>query len=139
MYFQGIFFCQSSQTESLLHSALERAHEIDAMTVAQRRALPLCGVPVSLKDSVDVEGVDTTNGLAAKVNKPCADSAVIVQIMVRAGAVPFVKTNIPQTLMSFECSNPLYGRTTNPYRCACLMRTILVIMSNASHVHGSIA
>lgn len=32
-----------------------------------------------------------------------------------AGAVPFVKTNVPQTMLSFECSNPLFGRTTNPY------------------------
>lgn len=32
-----------------------------------------------------------------------------------AGAVIFVKTNVPQTMFMFECSNPLWGRTTNPY------------------------
>lgn len=32
-----------------------------------------------------------------------------------AGAVLFVKTNVPQTMFMFECSNPLWGRTTNPY------------------------
>lgn len=26
-----------------------------------------------------------------------------------------VKTNVPQTMLSFECNNPLWGRTTNPY------------------------
>jgi Asp-tRNA(Asn)/Glu-tRNA(Gln) amidotransferase A subunit family amidase len=35
-----------------------------------------------------------------------------------AGAIPFVKTNIPQTMLAFECSNPLWGRTTNPFSSA---------------------
>ena len=34
--------------------------------------------------------------------------------MIDAGAIPFVKTNVPQTLLSFECSNYLWGSTTNP-------------------------
>ena len=32
-----------------------------------------------------------------------------------AGAVIIAKTNVPQTMLSFECSNPLFGRTSNPY------------------------
>ncbi|KAG9029896.1 hypothetical protein FS837_003439, partial [Tulasnella sp. UAMH 9824] len=32
-----------------------------------------------------------------------------------AGGIPFVKTNVPQTMLSFECANPLWGRTLNPY------------------------
>ena len=31
------------------------------------------------------------------------------------GGIPFVKTNVPQTLMSFECSNPVWGSTLNPF------------------------
>jgi amidase len=38
-----------------------------------------------------------------------------VEFLLAAGAVPFVKTNIGQLLMSFESSNPLWGVTTNPY------------------------
>jgi len=38
-----------------------------------------------------------------------------VQYLIDSGAIPFVKTNIPQTMFAFECSNPLWGRTTNPY------------------------
>jgi amidase len=38
--------------------------------------------------------------------------------MVDAGAVPFVKTNVPQTMYSYECNNPIWGRTTNPYDAA---------------------
>ena len=32
-----------------------------------------------------------------------------------AGAIIIAKTNVPQTMLSFECSNPLWGVTTNPY------------------------
>lgn len=32
-----------------------------------------------------------------------------------AGAVLLVKTNVPQTMFAFECCNPVWGRTTNPY------------------------
>ena len=35
--------------------------------------------------------------------------------LLAAGAVLYVKTNIPQTMFTFECSNPVWGRTTNPY------------------------
>jgi Asp-tRNA(Asn)/Glu-tRNA(Gln) amidotransferase A subunit family amidase len=32
------------------------------------------------------------------------------------GAVPFVRTNVPQSLMSIACSNAIYGRTENPHK-----------------------
>ena len=39
----------------------------------------------------------------------------LVQEVISLGGIPFVKTNVPQTLMSFECSNPVWGITTNPF------------------------
>jgi Asp-tRNA(Asn)/Glu-tRNA(Gln) amidotransferase A subunit family amidase len=39
---------------------------------------------------------------------------LLVQEILKLGGIPFVKTNVPQTLMSFECSNPLWGTTSNP-------------------------
>ena len=45
-----------------------------------------------------------------------ADSSPQVVSQLRAaGAIIIAKTNIPQTLLGFECNNPLWGRTTNPY------------------------
>ena len=42
--------------------------------------------------------------------------AVIVQVLRAQGAIPgFCRTNIPQTMLSFECSNPIYGQTANPH------------------------
>ena len=41
--------------------------------------------------------------------------AFIFQVLKKQGAVPFVRTNVPQTMLSYECSNPLYGLTVNPH------------------------
>ncbi|XP_034510961.1 vitamin D3 hydroxylase-associated protein [Ailuropoda melanoleuca] len=75
---------------------------------------PLYGVPVSLKDVYDCKGHDSTCGLAQFPEKPAAKDGVIVKVLKAQGAIPFVKTNIPQTLFSFQCSNPIYGQTLNP-------------------------
>ena len=39
----------------------------------------------------------------------------LVQIVRDAGGIPFVKTNLSQCMMFFECVNPIWGRTLNPY------------------------
>ncbi|XP_053433365.1 vitamin D3 hydroxylase-associated protein-like isoform X2 [Nycticebus coucang] len=74
----------------------------------------LYGVPISLKDTYDCKGHDSTCGLAQFLEKPAAKDGVIVQLFKAQGAIPFVKTNIPQTLLSYDCSNPIFGQTLNP-------------------------
>ncbi|KAH7018515.1 amidase [Microdochium trichocladiopsis] len=76
---------------------------------------PLAGIPVSLKDTICVGGFDTTVGFSSFVgNKESKDGAV-VRLLKDAGAVPYVKTNLPITMLSFESANDVWGRTTNPY------------------------
>jgi amidase len=77
---------------------------------------PLHGLPVSLKDQLcmkDLEtimgdhcpripltaGADRAAGYVSWVGKYAKHNAVLVDIMIEAGAVPFVRTNVPQTLM----------------------------------------
>lgn len=74
----------------------------------------LYGVPVSLKDSIDCQGHDTTLGFIKNINKPVAEDSVVVQVLRRQGAIPFVKTNIPQSLISYDCNNLIFGQTFNP-------------------------
>jgi Asp-tRNA(Asn)/Glu-tRNA(Gln) amidotransferase A subunit family amidase len=79
---------------------------------------PLAGIPVSLKDTVVVGGYDASVGYSSFVgNAPAADGA-IVRMLKDAGAVPYVKTNLPITLLSFESSNDLWGRSGNPHNPA---------------------
>ncbi|KAH9896951.1 amidase signature enzyme [Cubamyces lactineus] len=79
---------------------------------------PLAGVPVSIKDCIDIEGHDTTLGFSANAGKPAHASAPLVRLLRDAGALLYVKTALPTACLSFECSSDLFGATTNPYNPA---------------------
>ena len=82
----------------------------------------LYGLPVSVKDCVNVKERDSTLGLVSACGKgvgvnvnDSVEDSLLVELLRAAGAIPFVKTNVPQTMISFECRNPLWGTTTNPW------------------------
>ncbi|EGO03337.1 hypothetical protein SERLA73DRAFT_83265 [Serpula lacrymans var. lacrymans S7.3] len=77
--------------------------------------LPLAGVPVSLKDCIDIEGYDTTLGFSSRANHPVTTSSAIVRLLRDAGALMHVKTTTPTGVLGLDTSSDLFGRTTNPY------------------------
>ncbi|KAI9510201.1 amidase signature enzyme [Russula earlei] len=80
------------------------------------RAGSLAGMPVSLKDTVGVAGFASCIGYSSPSRLvPYQKDAAIVRLLRDAGAYPFVKTNVPITLLSFESSSDVWGRSTNPY------------------------
>ncbi|KAJ7130606.1 amidase signature domain-containing protein [Mycena epipterygia] len=123
-------------TEVLFEYGRKRAKELDVeFEKTNRLKGPLHGVPISVKVQDDIEGYDTTIGFISCIDKPAQSNADVrsahivlamnfdfafqfVQSMLDAGAVPFVKTNVPQTMYSYECNNPIWGRTSNPYNAA---------------------
>ncbi|THX00591.1 amidase signature enzyme [Aureobasidium pullulans] len=76
---------------------------------------PLAGIPVSLKDSIVVGGYDASVGYSGKCFKPHAADGAMVRLLKDAGAIPFVKTALPITLLSFESTNDVWGRCKNPH------------------------
>ncbi|XP_050817664.1 fatty-acid amide hydrolase 1-like [Gopherus flavomarginatus] len=80
----------------------------------QKKKDLLYGVPVSIKDSINCKGHDSTLGLVKRLNQPAAEDCVVVQVLKRRGALPFVKTNVPQSLLNYDCSNLIFGQTVNP-------------------------
>ena len=103
-------------SEVCFKDALTQAEELDRQQAKNKNNIGrLHGLPISLKDSVGVKGLDTTLGLTRFTHQPMTEDALIVQLLKKQGAIIYAKTNIPQTLLSFECSNPLWGRSTNPY------------------------
>ncbi|EAQ93552.1 hypothetical protein CHGG_01787 [Chaetomium globosum CBS 148.51] len=76
---------------------------------------PLAGVPVSLKDTVVVGGYDATVGYSGFAGRRAARDGPMVRMLKDAGAVPYVKTNLPISLLSFESANELWGRCRNPH------------------------
>jgi len=76
---------------------------------------PLAGIPISLKDSIVVGGYDTSVGYSRNVGNKGEKDGTMVRILKDAGAIPYVKTNLPITLLSFESTNDVWGRCTNPH------------------------
>ncbi|KAK2600390.1 hypothetical protein N8I77_009927 [Diaporthe amygdali] len=76
---------------------------------------PLAGIPVSLKDTIVVGGYDATVGYSSFVGNAQQKDGALVRLLKDAGAVPYVKTNIPISLLSFESTNDVWGRSSNPH------------------------
>ncbi|KAI3619150.1 general amidase [Moniliophthora roreri] len=103
-------------TEIFFHKALKRAAELDEYYKRTGKTVgPLHGLPISFKDQINVKGVETTMGYVSRVGKVAQKNAVLVEILVSLGAVPYVKTNSPQTVMWGETMNNLFGRTSSPF------------------------
>jgi amidase len=76
---------------------------------------PLFGVPMTIKESFDVEGLPTTFGHAAYRDQIAPRDAELVRRLKAAGAVIIGKTNVPVDLTDWQSFNPVYGRTSNPH------------------------
>ncbi|KAG5926081.1 hypothetical protein E4U42_003669 [Claviceps africana] len=76
---------------------------------------PLHGLPISLKDNFHLKGLDTTVGFASHVGDAAESDSTLAQLLEKAGAVFYVKTNTPTAMMIAESVNNVFGRTVNPY------------------------
>lgn len=104
---------------TLADSARREAEEADHQLASGAPCGPLHGVPVSIKDSIDVAGFITTAGTLGRKNaEPAREDATLVRRLRAAGAIPIAKTNLPDLLFSFESDNLIFGRTSNPYDLA---------------------
>ncbi|EGD95784.1 general amidase [Trichophyton tonsurans CBS 112818] len=102
-------------TEPLFDDAMKRAEKLDDHFKRTGTTYgPLHGLPISVKDTFDIEGVDSTTGIAALAFKPAKQNAPLVDLLYSLGAVIVGKTNVPQTLGALDSVNNLFGRTLNP-------------------------
>ncbi|KAL4934947.1 hypothetical protein BDV06DRAFT_234883 [Aspergillus oleicola] len=102
-------------TEPLFESALKRAEELDAYLRRTGTPIgPLHGLPISIKDSFNIRGVDSSVGIASLALNPSTADAPLVSLLTSLGAVIITKTNVPQTMGALDSANHLFGRTLNP-------------------------
>jgi Asp-tRNA(Asn)/Glu-tRNA(Gln) amidotransferase A subunit family amidase len=76
---------------------------------------PLHGVPITIKECLDLENTPTTFGIPSRENSRATQDDVYVARMRKAGAIILGKTNVAQLLLFIESDNPVYGRTNNPW------------------------
>jgi amidase len=102
-------------TLDLSDEAIAAAERLDQRRAAGDPAGPLFGVPVTIKDNVEVRGQRTPNGVAGLAHIIARDDAPIVRRLVDAGAVIVGRTNTPEFSMRATTNNALYGLTLNPW------------------------
>ena len=96
-------------------TALAAAKVAEAAVLAGAELGPLHGVPFTVKDSIDTDGVPTQRGSPIFQGRtPDADATSVARLKA-AGGILLAKTNLPEFSYWIESDNLLSGRTNNPW------------------------
>ena len=109
---------EGARTFITVHAEAARAQAdtVDAMRRHGRAAGPYAGIPVSLKDLLDVAGEVSTAGSVVLAQEPPATAhAPVVARMLAAGFVPVGRTNMTEFAFSGLGINPHYGTPASPW------------------------
>ncbi len=98
-----------------LDRARETADAADARTARGGPTGPLHGLPMTVKDVWETEGLVTTSGAPELASYVPTTDALAVARLRAAGAVVFGKTNTPLYAGDFQTYNEVYGVTNNPW------------------------
>jgi fatty acid amide hydrolase 2 len=110
------------QLNALVVPTLERAREqaraADARVASSSspdELPPLLGVPFTVKELIEVEGLPCTAGVVARRDVIADEDAPLVRRMRGAGGILLGLTNVSEAGVWLESHNRIYGRTTNAY------------------------
>ena len=98
-----------------IERAKEKAKEADNKINLKSKLGPLHGLPMTIKDAFEVEGIVSTGGNPAWKDNIPKRNAEAVQRLVDAGAIIFGKTNVPFLSSDLQSFNKIYGTTKNPW------------------------
>lgn len=110
---------------------------------------PLHGLPIAVKDLVNVAGIASTQGSPVFRNHVPAVDDLIAARLRAAGAILIGKTNTPEFGLGSHTFNPVYGATRNPYDparscggssggAAVALATGMVALADGSDMMGSL-
>ena len=99
----------------LAEQARDAARAADEAVAAGRPLGALHGVPVTVKENVDVAGLPTTEGVRALAGVTATSDAPTVERLRGAGAVVLGRTNLPDFGLRIHTDSQLHGATRNPW------------------------
>ena len=116
----------NGKLNAVVQTCFERARaeaaEADRRMARGETIGPLHGIPMTMKDSIDTEGVVTTGGTLGRMNYVPRKDATVVARLRKAGAILLGKTNTPEFTLGrgaiagvATTANILYGMSRNPY------------------------
>ncbi len=86
-----------------------RARDVDA---------PLLGLPLTVKDCINVQGMLSTAGVPEYADHRAEVDSRLVARLRAAGAIMVGKSNVPPLAQDWQTDNPVFGRTNNPWDLA---------------------
>src|SRR5216684_2993366 len=98
-----------------LRDEKEALAEAEGLTTKEGAQLPLYGIPVAVKDNIDVAGLPTTAGCPAFSYLPSHDATSVARLRA-AGAIIIGKTNLDQFATGLVGVRSPYGIPRNPFR-----------------------
>ena len=99
----------------LFEQARRDAERLDTSYGRGEQLGSLHGIPITVKESIEVTGTPSTLGLRERISHRAAGDAPQVARLKQAGAILLGKTNVSLLLRAYETDNPVYGRTNNPW------------------------
>ena len=96
--------------------ARSRARDLMKKPVAERGTL--CGLPVPIKDLVDVAGVRSTQGSRIFADRIAEDSDILVKHLEGEGGLIYAMSNTPEFGAGAQTFNDVFGITRNPWNVA---------------------
>src|ERR1700736_5734572 len=98
-----------------LREEKEAIAEAQALNTKDAAQLPLYGIPVAVKDNIDVAGLPTTAACPAFSYLPAHDATSVARLRA-AGAIMIGKTNLDQFATGLNGTRSPYGVPVNPMR-----------------------
>lgn len=95
--------------------ALHQASRVDRAVCRDEPVDVLAGVPVTIKENIDVAGQVTTDGVPAFADRRATEHSPVTANLLDAGAVLVGRTNTPEFSFRWHTANPLRGITHNPW------------------------
>ncbi|KAG0688040.1 hypothetical protein C6P40_001477 [Pichia californica] len=99
-------------SEIFIDKALERAKYLDEIFEKTGKTIGILhGIPLSLKDQVDLKGIPSSIGYVSLANIKKTENSLLADKLLEVGAIFFVKTCVPMAMMAPETESNLYPYT----------------------------